>query len=258
MGVGPALPWRGATREHLLRHLLAPAAAMLLTAALSILLGTRDPFAVAAFAFGAFALVSNGQEFAYGAAARRRAHGEAPLTALYRLVRANNRRFGGYIAHMGVVALAVGVTASSAFRSEREITLLPGESVTVEGYTVRFDRVWEREEPHRWVIGADLTAFSGNRELGPLSPHLNFYNDRPDPITTPAVRSRPVRDLYVNLLAYGRNGENATISVIVEPLVFWIWMGGLIVGLGALVAMLPKRRPTRVIAAAPAAALENA
>ena len=248
MGVGPALPWRGATRAHLQRHLLAPAAAMLLTAAIAILLGTRDPFAVAAFAFAAFALVSNGQEFAYGAAARRRAHGEAPHTAVYRLIRANNRRFGGYIAHIGVVALAVGVTASSAFRSEREITLRPGESVTVEGYSVRFDEMWDAEEPHRWVVGANLTAFAGGRELGRLTPRLNFYNDRPEPITTPAVRSRPVRDLYVNLLAYGTNGETATLSIIVEPLVFWIWFGGMIVGLGALVAMLPKRRPSRVAA----------
>src|SRR5690606_2754697 len=116
MGVGPALPWRGATREHLQRHLLAPAAAALLISAIAILVGTRDPWAVLAFAFGAFGLVSNAQEFAYGAAARRRAHGEAPLTALYRLIRANNRRYGGYIAHMGVVALAVGIAASSTFR----------------------------------------------------------------------------------------------------------------------------------------------
>src|SRR5690606_10002158 len=99
--------------------------------------------------------------------------------------------------------------------------------------------------------GANLTAFSGGRVLGTLVPRINFYNERPEPITTPAVRSRPTRDLYVNLLAYGRNGENVTLSIIVEPLVFWIWVGGLIVGFGALVAMLPKRRPSRVVTAAP-------
>jgi cytochrome c-type biogenesis protein CcmF len=88
MGVGPALPWRGATRTHLRRHLLAPAAALLLTVAVALALGLRSPYAVVAFGFAAFSLVSNGQEFAYGAAARRRAHGEGRVAALYRLIRA--------------------------------------------------------------------------------------------------------------------------------------------------------------------------
>jgi cytochrome c-type biogenesis protein CcmF len=243
VGIGPALPWRGATREHLRRHLMIPAAAMLLTAASALALGLRAPYAVAAFAFAAFSLIGNVQEFAYGAAARRRAHGEAPLTALYRLIRANNRRYGGYIAHIGVVALAVGITASSTFRSEDTRTLRPGESMTVEGYAVRFDELWANEEPHRWVVGARLVAFRDGRELGPLEPRLNFYGERAEPITTPAVRSRPVSDLYVNLLAFDENGAHATLGVIVEPLVFWIWVGGMIVGLGALIAALPRRRP---------------
>jgi cytochrome c-type biogenesis protein CcmF len=96
------------------------------------------------------------------------------------------------------------------------------------------------------VVGADLTAFNGSRDIGRLQPRLNFYGDRQEPITTPAVRSRPNRDLYVNLLAFDENGAHATVAVIVEPLVFWIWFGGMIVGFGALVAALPRRRPIRI------------
>jgi cytochrome c-type biogenesis protein CcmF len=98
------------------------------------------------------------------------------------------------------------------------------------------------EEPHRLVIAAELTAFDGERELGPLDPRQNIYNGRAEPITTPAVRSRPDRDLYVNLLAFAEDGSNATLTVIVEPLVWWIWIGGMIVAVGGVMASLPKRR----------------
>lgn len=245
MGVGPALPWRGATADHLKRHLLAPAVALLVTVGVALAMGLYEPYTLAAFGFAAFAIVSNVQEFVFGAAARRSAHGEGRLQALARLIRSNNRRYGGYIAHIGVIALAVGIAASSTFRTEREVTLRPGETMTLEGFTVRFDEIWAREEPHRWVVGADVSAFSGSRLLGELNPSLNFYGGRPEPITTPAVRSRMDRDLYINLLAFDQNGEHITLSVIIEPLVFWIWVGGLIVAMGAAVAAFPLRKAPR-------------
>jgi len=103
------------------------------------------------------------------------------------------------------------------------------------------------EEPHRLVIAAELTAFDGERELGPLDPRQNIYNGRAEPITTPAVRSRPERDLYVNLLAFAEDGSTATLSVIVEPLVWWIWVGGMIAAIGGVMASLPKRRRRAVV-----------
>jgi cytochrome c-type biogenesis protein CcmF len=189
-------------------------------------------------------MVANLQEFAHGAGARRRAHGEGRGRALYRLILSNNRRYGGYLSHIGLITLAVGVTASSAFRQETDATcctLRPGEFAEMAGYTIRLDRVWAREEPHRAVVGVDLTAFRGDTELGRLDPRLNFFNGRDDPVTTPAVRSRLNEDLYVNLLAFDTNGDNATISIIIEPLVAWIWIGGLVIALGALVSVLPRR-----------------
>ena len=192
VGVGPVLPWRGGGRERLTKRIRAPALAGAVTAAVTLTLGVHALWSVLAFAFAAFTLVANVQEFVAGAAARMRAHGEAAWRALFRLVAANNRRFGGYLAHIGVVSLAVGITASSTFRAERQATLEQGQSMSVEGYRVRFDRVRAWQEPHRWVIAAELTAFRGDRELGPLDPRLNFYNGRQEPVTTPAVRSRPV------------------------------------------------------------------
>jgi cytochrome c-type biogenesis protein CcmF len=174
LGVGPVLPWRGATADHLKRHLLVPSMALLVTAVVSFTLGMRNAYGIAAFAFAAFSLSANVQEYVFGAAARRRAHGEGWLQALFRLIGANNRRYGGYLAHIGVIIVAAGITASSAFRAETPATLRPGESVDAARYTVRFDRMWARNEPQRVVVGADLTAFIGTREIGKLVPRLNF------------------------------------------------------------------------------------
>ena len=241
VGVGPILPWRGAPADLLRGKLLAPSAALLVVAGLSVAFGMRNVYAVLAFGFAAFALVANLQEFAHGAAARRRAHGERTLQALYRLVVANNRRYGGYTAHIGMILAAIGMAGSAAFRYERQATLAPGETVSLAGYTVRFDRLSAREEPHRIVVAAAVTAFEDDREIASLEPRLNFYAGQ-SPITTPAVRSRPTRDLYINLIAYDRAGASATFDVIVEPLVMWIWVGGLIVGLGGGIAAWPRRR----------------
>jgi cytochrome c-type biogenesis protein CcmF len=245
LGVGPALPWRGADGSYLRRQLLPPTLAAVLVAGVSLALRVPSVYAVLAFAFAAFALVANVQEFVTGTRARMRAHGENPLRALGRLVSGNNRRYGGYIAHIGVVAAAAGIAASSTFRTERELTLRPGETVTVRGYTVRFDELSANEESHRFVVGAKLSVVDGTRVYDRLDPKLNFYRGGAEPITTPGVRSRLHNDLYVNLLAFERDGSSATLHVIVEPLVAWIWLGGVIVAVGAAVGIVPTRRRER-------------
>src|SRR5690606_23749056 len=225
IGVGPALPWRRATADQLRRGLVPPAAAAVFVAGLSVVFGVRAFYTVLACAFGAFALVANVNEFVTGVRARRRAHGEGVLTALARLVRSNPRRYGGYTAHLGVIAMAIGIAASSTFKEERQATLRVGERLAVPGgFELRFDELWAAEEPRRFVVGADVTVFREGREAGQLAPRLNYYRGTDQPLTTPAVRSRPKQDLYVTLMAFDeRDGSSATFLVLVEPLVIWIW-----------------------------------
>jgi len=244
MGVGPALPWRAASSEVLRRQLIPPVAAAVLVAIVSVALGLREPYTVLAFAFGAFALVANLREYGVGVRARMRAHGEGVLVALGRLIAANRRRYGGYIAHLGVISMAVGIAASSTFRQELDATLRPGEVVMAPGgrLGIRFDELWGKDEPQRFVVGANVQVLKGEKELGVLKPRLNFYRNNDQPITTPAVRSRPNLDIYINLMAFERDGSSVTLRILTEPLVFWIWLGGGIIGLGAVVALWPQRR----------------
>jgi cytochrome c-type biogenesis protein CcmF len=250
VGVGPALPWRGASKEYLQKKFYVPAAGLILGVLIALLVGSRSFYGILAFAFAGFALFSNLQEFAQGTHARVRAHGENYGVALARLVRSNNRRYGGYVAHIGVILLALGVTASSELKTERQATLRPGESMEIKGYTLRFDRVWGKEEPHRIVVGADLIVLKNNREVGKLDPRTNFYRVRNEPVPTPAVRERPLHDLYANLMSFERDGSSATFVVYHQPLVGWIWVGGFVVALGGLIGLMrPRKRPARVVAA---------
>jgi len=237
MGVGPALPWRRSDLAQARAKLLLPGGVALVVAVLSAVLLTRNAYAVAAFAFAAFAIVCNVREYWLGAAARRRAHGEAPATALVNLIAANRRRYGGYLAHIGVVAIALGVAASSAFRKEHDATLKRGEKMSVAGFELQLDSLWGREEPQRAVVGATLRLMHDGREVDRLTPRMNFYRTQDQPVPTPAVRSRLWGDLYLNLMAFEQDGSSATIRAITEPLVPWIWIGGGIVCLGALVAL---------------------
>jgi cytochrome c-type biogenesis protein CcmF len=240
MGVGPALPWRRATREEMKRKLGPPTIAAAITLVASLLFGVPSFYATLAFAFAAFALVSNSQEFVIGANARIRAHGENLFQAIARLTTANRHRYGGYIAHIGVIALAVGVTASSVYKQEHEFTMRPGETVHVAGYDLRFDRLWAQEEARRFTVGADVGVFVEGRQVATMTPRLNYYQMRDEPIPTPHVRSR-MTDLYLNLMAFERDGSTATIAVFIEPLVSWIWIGGGILAMGVIVAIWPQR-----------------
>jgi cytochrome c-type biogenesis protein CcmF len=131
MGVGPALPWKAATRAELRDKLVPPVAGALVLTVIAIVLGLRDPYAILVFAFVGYSAAANGREYLIGARARRAAHGESWMTAILRLVASNRRRYGGYIAHFGVFFVALGIAMSSTMRTEREATLKAGESMEV-------------------------------------------------------------------------------------------------------------------------------
>jgi cytochrome c-type biogenesis protein CcmF len=247
MGVGPALPWGSTTVAEARRRMIPPSIGALVLGAIGVLAGARGIYAVLAFAFVGYAAVGNLREYWIGMRARHRAHGENWGTALGRLILGNRRRYGGYVAHIGVLLVALGVTASSTFRSEREATLLPGESLTVAGHTVRLQSVWGREEPQRSVIGATMDVLGTDGVvIGTVEPRMNYYHVSDQPVPTPDVRSSIRGDLYVNLSAFEPNGANATVKVIVEPLVPWIWFGGFVIVLGAVIGMFHRGRRTSI------------
>jgi cytochrome c-type biogenesis protein CcmF len=238
-GVGPALPWRKGSLE-LLRgkfrwpSIVAVAAGVVLAAA-----GVRAPLAWLAFVLAVFSAGLLVAEFAGATRARHGATGESWAVALWRVCTSNRRRYGGYVVHAGILVLAVGVAASATFRREQEWTLERGTVTSFGRYQVRFDSVWAVHESNRDGVIAATTVSVGGHVLTRLYPRLNYYRSAMEPIGTPAVRESLREDIYTVLLAYTADGTHATIKAIAIPLVAWIWLGGGIVGLGAVFALWP-------------------
>src|SRR2546430_4625247 len=198
MGVGPQLPWHGASRATLERQFTAPIVAAALGAVAALVTGTTALAAVLTYALGAFVMATVVQEFARGVRARRALHGEGGLAAFSNLLRRSGRRYGGYVVHLGIVVIALAVATSQARTVDAEKTLAPGESLEVAGYTIRLEAVRPVSEPQRDSIVADL-AITGNGGSGGPSPPLVHDPNRPagarppgKPVATrPAPHTRP-------------------------------------------------------------------
>ncbi|HXB15141.1 MAG TPA: cytochrome c-type biogenesis CcmF C-terminal domain-containing protein, partial [Solirubrobacteraceae bacterium] len=303
-GIGPVIAWRRATLANARRNFLVPTVAALATAA--VLLGAgvgHKPLAVALFCCAAFVFASVGQEFARGTRARRAMAGESIPVALLALVRRNRRRYGGYIVHVGIAVLFIGVAASSSFQHATETQMRPGQSTRVGAYTVRYVRPTASITPKydrahtgsTLALGAEVDVTKNGRHVATLNPSEGYYASQEaaqgtvgsliggQPVSHVAIDGGVTRDVWsaispeieapalkrivdvgnrtlgseeapIALLylarSYLKSPPPAQFHFIVSPLVMWIWIGGLIVFIGGLIAVWPAPSTVRARVAA--------
>ncbi len=183
-GIGPVIAWRRATLANARRNFLVPVACALGTLlVLELAAVSHKPLAITMFCLAAFVFGSVGQEFFRGTRARRAMAGEAAPLALLALVRRNRRRYGGYIVHIGIAVLFVGVAASSSFEHSSQLGLSPGQSTRVGAYTVRYVKPTatitpKYDEAHTGStlsLGADLDITENGRQVATLNPSEGYY-----------------------------------------------------------------------------------
>jgi cytochrome c-type biogenesis protein CcmF len=239
MGVGPLIAWRRASLDNLKRNFLWPVALGVVAAAAAFALGVRSLLAALTFATTVFVAVTIAVDFTRATRARLRV-GESLLPAMGGLLLRHNRRYGGFVVHLGILIIALGVMGSHAWSVQTETTLHRGETAELAGYRFRFDGLTAVEESnHVKVIGA--FTVSNGRALGVLRPAKKFYPQEQAPIAYVDYRLGLREDLYLVLGDFARDGSQATIKLQVNRLVSWIWIGGFVLTLGALLAILPER-----------------
>jgi cytochrome c-type biogenesis protein CcmF len=271
VGIGPVIAWRKASRRNLKKAFLVPVAVGVAVAAAFALMGSREWMALLTFGISAFVLTVIVMEFWKGTKARARIEGEGFAVALYHLVMRNRRRWGGYIVHVGVV-LIFSAFAGAAWNVRQEHTLVPGESAEITsplGHTYRLtyegmspSQINANAEGNRnllYEVDALLSVSRDGEPKGTLVSKKRLYQ-RPDDlwITEVGVRVAPLEDLYVILESAGldltsifndpNSPQQATFTLLINPLVSFIWLGCLVLTLGSLIAMWPE--PERVRAAA--------
>ena len=254
-GVGPALPWGGASWATVRERFGIPILSGVGIVIGAWALGVRGAAPLGILGLATFVLTVLGDEVVRGARSRARSRGEAVPVAVLRLATRNRRRYGGYLAHVGICVMAVAIAVSATLGSDRTATLQPGETLSLGGYTITYDQlVRERlaSDPRVIETRAELTL--AGPQSGAIATALRDYPNSSTAIATPVVRTAIGEDLYVTLLGYNPTAGTATIRVFINPLVMWIWAGGAIVALGALFAIWPDRRRAAVSAAVAAGA----
>ncbi len=254
MGVGPLLPWRRANLHSLRRALLIPGAAALITAVVLVGVGIRQPYALIGFALCALVTTSIASEWVRGTIARRRSVGDNPAVGFVRLILANRPRYGGYVVHLAVVMVALGVVGQSFYGIQRDVALMPGESVTVQGYTLEYVDTTALAFSDRTEFRTTVEVYRGGELLEVMYPQRTFHPDFNMASTRAAIRSTPVEDFYV---VPSENREDGAVGfrILVNPLVWWMWVAGPVMIFGTVVALWPSRAPVRrpVPVASPAA-----
>jgi len=239
MGVGPLIAWRRASLENLRRNFLWPVALGIVAAAAAFALGVRSLLAALTFATTVFVAVTIGLDFTRATRARVRL-GESILPAMGGLLLRHNRRYGGFIVHLGILIIALGVMGSHAWSVQTETTLHRGETAELAGYRFRFDGLTAVEESNHFKVIGAFTVSNG-KVLGVLRPAKKFYPQEQAPIAYVDYRLGLREDIYLVLGDFARDGSQATVKLQVNRLVSWIWIGGVVLTLGALLAILPER-----------------
>jgi len=250
MGVGPLIAWRRASPENLRRNFLWPVVAGIVGAAVFFALGVRSTLAMLTLALTVFTAATVAVDFTRATRARLRM-GERIPGAMGGLLLRHNRRYGGFVVHLGILVIAVGVTGSQAWSLHQEATLKRGEVMQVGSYQFRFDGLSASEESNHFKITGTFTVTDGRGRQQLMSPAKKFYPQEQSPIASVDYRPGLREDLYVVLGDFARDGSQATIKVQVNRLVSWIWIGGGMLTLGALLAILPERRPVAATVVVP-------
>ena len=243
-GACPLIAWRRSTLGKFLRKILVPSIFPVVGAVILYLSGMRSVYALISFSLCIFVLATLFLEFFNGTRTRHAVFNENYLKALWNLMAKNKRRYGGYIIHAGVVLAFVAITGS-AFNTEKQVTVKPGESFDISKYRLRYDALSSYPTANKQTVVASLTLFNEDHNKGVLLPEKSLYQGQDQATSEVAIRTTLKEDLYVILAGYDE--ESATFKVLVNPLVIWLWIGGGIMTLGTIIVMLPDRKKRKTI-----------
>jgi cytochrome c-type biogenesis protein CcmF len=240
-GVGPLLAWRKSALINLRNQFLWPVTSGLVVSGVLVALGVRLWTSGICWALCGFVLGTILQEFWRGARVRQANTGTDTLTAMVGLVGRNKRRYGGYVVHLGIVLIFLGF-AGEGFKQSETLMLKPGQQTTVGDFTIRLDAVKVSDDGQKQAVTAHTTIFRNGEEIQKMYPAKWFFRKHEDqPTTEVAIRRGFGEDLYIVLAAFELDQQSASVEIVVNPLVNWIWVGFGIMALGTGIALLPEQ-----------------
>jgi cytochrome c-type biogenesis protein CcmF len=260
-GVGPLLPWRATSFRSIRRNFVLPVIALWATVIVCLAVGVRpwkdgafdtgNFYALVDFALAVGVLTAILSEFLRGAGVIARQTRRNLLVATWLLTRRNTRRYGGYIVHIGVVIIVIGL-AGSAFNRSVESELALHDKISIGPYTLECMGFTQDSNLNYNSEYALLDVYRGGKKQFQMSPEKRIYLVSGQPQTMVAIHSVPAWDLYVVYEGTNPNTGQPIIKAFLNPLVGWIWAGLAVLVFGTLVALVPSLSPVTAALRVPA------
>jgi len=249
-GAGPVLSWKRATASVLRRNFILPLFMGTLALLIALPFGVTGVYPLVCIFAAAFVTTTIVMEFARGVQARKGLETGALPNQVAQLVRKNKRRYGGYIIHGGMVILFVGVLGSSVFQKEAHGPLRNGEALKIGDYSLTLRGVTEQQKENAVLTTAVLDVNRGGKFVGTEHPAKALYLKSQQPMTEVALHVTPAEDLYMILGGVNEDGSTS-IQAYINPLVSFVWVGGLVMVFGTIIALSDKMRLRREEKSAP-------
>jgi len=249
MGIAPLSAWGHSTVKTLGRAIWKPTIGALVITAVVFATYTHSVAALIGFFLIALVILVTLYEYLRGAYARQRSQGENILTALWTLTGRNRRRYGGYIIHLSMMLMAIGIIGIEGFQVETQGRIAAGESLKLSDYTVTYKELASWDDGPKGVnyTRAVVDVYRNGVYLGELHPRRDYYYDSQQAMTIPGERATLRDDLYVLLVDWEpASATGATFKVFVNPLVNWLWLGSFLFLAGIIIAACPEEEMERV------------
>jgi len=243
MAVAPLAVWRFSTAKTLGRLIWRPFAFSLVGVLLPIVYEITNWAAILGFWLSALVFSVALYDFLRGILARHRIYRESLPVALIHLTDRNRRRYGGYIVHLGVVLMVIGIIGIELFQTETQGTISQGEQIILGQYTISYESlaIFDTNDG-RNIARAVVGVNKDNQFVGKLYPRRDYFYEPQQPITIPGVRSTWEDDLYIILVDWlPISSDGATFKVYHNPLVNWLWLGSFVFIFGVFVAAYPEK-----------------
>jgi cytochrome c-type biogenesis protein CcmF len=249
MGIAPLSAWGHSTVKTLGRAIWKPAVGAVVITAILAFTYTQNIIALVGFFLVALVILVTIYEYWRGAYARQRSQGENILTAFWNLTGRNRRRYGGYIIHLSMMLMAIGILGIEIFQVETQGTVAQGETISIANYELEYKEIaqWDNLPQGVNYRRAVLDVYENGAYLGQLAPRIDYYYDSQQNMTIPGNRSTLRDDLYILLVDWEPASPiGATFKVYVNPLVNWLWFGSILFLVGVVIAAWPDKDPERV------------
>jgi cytochrome c-type biogenesis protein CcmF len=249
MGVAPLSAWGHSTLQTLGRAIWKPALAAFAVVVLAYFTYTQNVGALVGFFLVALVIFVTIYEYWRGAHSRQRSQGENIFTAFWNLTGRNRRRYGGYIIHISMMLMAIGILGIEIFQVETQGRVGVGQSLNLSNYTITYRELasWDDQPKGVNYTRAVVDVYRNGIYLGALHPRKDYYYDSQQNMTIPGERATLRDDLYVLLIDWEpADTTGATFKVFVNPLVNWLWIGSLVFLAGIIIAAWPEKDTERV------------